>query len=107
MSRKNNRADHKQERHQKLNRVLKRNKVAADSLTYCTYERSKSRLKLGGFTNSSPKLTKVRFSTRKDAQRLLTKLKSEGREESRIYKCHICKGYHLTKQRKMGEQDTN
>lgn len=39
---------------------------------------------------------KVRYSNRESAQLMLEFLQSQGRDESRAYRCFMCGGWHLT-----------
>lgn len=100
MARRNNRADIKSLRRAAQTRHKKRTNATGDKLTYCVIERDKQDLKRGGYTNPAPKLRKVRYNDRKSASRVLEARRQAGHEETRVYRCGRCKGYHLTKQPK-------
>lgn len=97
MGRKNRKMAATREKASRASRRIKRMKATGTRITYCKYERDKEALKKINYLNPSPKLTKVRFRSRKDATRLLEHLRDKGREESRVYRCQVCHGYHLTK----------
>ncbi len=49
----------------------------------------------------SPACTKRRFKTQLDARIALARMRASGKEkrrEQRAYRCHICRGWHLTSQ---------
>ena len=41
---------------------------------------------------------KLRYPSRKQAEKALDKCRKNFREKCRFYFCHICKGYHLTRE---------
>ncbi len=40
---------------------------------------------------------KIRYPSRSSARRGLRRLKAEGRDEVRVYRCSFCFGYHTTR----------